>query len=177
MNLAEHVPVLAIEGARAGGGTVQVRIMMTAVLLAGAAAAPSALAAPQARQVQDGSVRALQEIPVSAMPQAVLDAHNQGRPVLNGLITYSFDLDRRTVGGRFAVTDRRADQIGTAQGSESYGIVFLDRPVGQSGARVVAVVDEHVSEPEAGRVPPAARSAYVYATHGINRFFRYTAVR
>jgi hypothetical protein len=156
---------------------VKVRIMMAAVLLAGATAAPSALAAPQARQVQDGSVRTLQEVPVSAMPAVVLDAHNSGRPVLNGLITYSFNLDRRTVGGRFAVTDRRAEEIGTAQGSESYGIVFLDKPVGQNGAKIVAVVDEHVSKPETGRVPAAARSAYVYATHGINRFFRYTAVR
>ncbi|HVE69219.1 MAG TPA: hypothetical protein VNB64_11610 [Solirubrobacteraceae bacterium] len=156
---------------------MKVRLLATALLLGAAAVAPATSAAPSARQVQDGSVRTLQEVPVSAMPAQVLDAHNAGRPVLNGLITYSFNVDRRTVGGKFVVAGRRPDELGTAQGSETYGIVFLNKPVGQTGAKIVAVIDEHVSKPETGRVPAAARSAYVYATHGINRFFRYSAAR
>lgn len=139
-------------------------------------AAGRSVAAPPARQQVDGSVAVVYGSVLALGPQAVVDLHNSSHRYVNGHLTYGFDLDRRTAGGRFSLGERRDPVRPSTTSQDTYGVVFLDRPLGQTGARVVAHVDDHPGDGvETGTVPPSARSAYVYATHGLNKSFRYTA--
>lgn len=134
-------------------------------------------AAPVRQQV-DGAVAVVYGSVLALGPQVVADAHNGSQRYVNGHLTYGFDLDERTVGGRFALGERRDALRPSTTSQDTYGIVFLDRPLGETGAQVLAHVDDHHGDGvETGAVPTGARSAYVYATHGLNKSFRYTATR
>ena len=141
------------------------------------AAGRAAQAAPVTQEV-DGSVAVVYGSLLTLGPQALVDAQSASHRLANGHLTYGFDLDRRTVGGRFSLGERRDPLFPSTTSQDTYGVVFLDRPLGQPGARVVAHVDEHPGDGvETGTVPAEARSAYVYAHHGLNKSFRYTATR
>lgn len=129
------------------------------------------------QQVVDGQVLILGGELLNNPHDAVLQAHHTSRRYLNSHLTYGFDLDPATRGGTFVVDQRRAEVQGTA-GGDTWAVTFLDKRIGERGARVLAYVDSHHngSEMESGAVPAEARSAYVTATHGINQAFRYTAV-
>lgn len=134
-------------------------------------------AAPVTQQV-DGSVAVVYGNLLSLGPQVVVDAQSATHRYANGHMTYGFDLDVRTLGGRFSLGERRDPVSPSTTSQDTYGVVFLDRPLGHAGARVVAHVDDHHGDGvETGGVPAAARSAYVYAHHGLNKSFRYTATR
>ena len=149
-----------------------------ALLAASAAVAVPAAAAPAAApagQKVDGHVATLLEAPLH-LAQPTIDAHQAAAPRTDGAVTWAFDVAPATRGKRFDLRERiDPSRPGTATGQSTYGVVFLDRPLGQTGAKVVGVVDEQINGAETGTVPTAARSAYVYATHGLNRSFRYTA--
>jgi hypothetical protein len=135
-------------------------------------------AAPSATQQVDGSVAVVYGSLLSLGPQVVADAQSASHRYANGHLTYGFDLDARTLGGRFSLGERRDAVRPSTTSQDTYGVVFLDRPLGQPGARVVAHVDEHHGDGvETGEVPASARSAYVYAHHGLNKSFRYAATR
>ena len=139
---------------------------------------PGAGSGRRVSQQVDGSVAVVYGSLLSLGPQVVVDLHNTSHRYVNGHLTYGFDLDPRTAGGTFSLGERRDPMSPSTTSQDTYGIVFLDRPLGQLGARVVAHVDEHHGDGvETGVVPAAARSAYVYAHHGLNKSFRYTATR
>ena len=147
---------------------------LVALTGAAAAAAPAGKAAPQ---TVDGHLATFYEAPVH-LTQPTLDAHQTAAPRSNGAMTWAFDVAPASRGKRFDLRERRDPaHVDTAAGQSTFGLVFLDRPLGQAGANVVAVVDKQISGPETGTVPAAARSAYVYATHGLDRAFRYRAAR
>lgn len=150
-----------------------VPVLAVAIIIGSAGAGGAAGRAPG--QTVDGHVATLLEVPLH-LSQATIDAHQIGAPRTNGTVTFAFDVRNDTRQRPFHLADRHdASRPGTASGQDTYGIVFLDRPLGQVGARVVAVVDREVAGVEHGIVPDTARSAYVYATHGLNRSFRYRA--
>jgi hypothetical protein len=135
-------------------------------------------AAPPVTQQVDGSVAVVYGSVVALGPQVVADGHNGSQRYVRGHLTYGFDLDERTAGGRFSLAERRDPLRPSTTSQNTYGIVFLDKPLGETGARVVAHVDDHPGDGvESGPVPAEARSAYVYATHGLNKSFRYTGIR
>jgi hypothetical protein len=142
------------------------------------AAGTSEGAALPVRQQVDGAVAVVYGSVLALGPQVVADAHNGSQRYVNGHLTYGFDLDERTVGGQFALGERRDSLRPSTTSQDTYGIVFLDKPLGEAGSHEHAHDDDHHGDGvETGLVPAGARSAYVYATHGLNKSFRYTAVR
>lgn len=155
-----------------GTASAGLRALVAAAVLPVMLLGGTAAAAPPVQTV-DGKVLGPLEVPLSELPGVVLDVHSGASPVLNGTVTQSFNITGRGAGRRFTLAARRIAEPGTAQQSQTFGVVFLDKPLSSRGASVVAVVDKHVDRVEAGAVPAKARSAYVYATHGTNRGFRF----
>lgn len=149
-----------------------------ASLLVAAFLCPAAQAAQAAAEpTQDvlGELATPLEVPVTTTQQGI-DAHQALTPLANGLVTWSFAVRPETRGGRFSLGEGPpGDLPGTSAGLSTFGIVFLDRPMGELGAKVLLVVDERVNGVESGAVPARAQSAFVYTTHGLNRVFHYRA--
>lgn len=139
--------------------------------------ATAASASPAAEQRVDGELATLDE--VSLFPNAITaDLANRLAPTTNGAVSFAFDVEAGTVGGFFSLSNRPVPgKLGTGQGQDTYALVFLDKPMGAAGAKVLLRVDEHIQSVERGTVPTGARSVHVYATHGTGRTFRYVAAR
>lgn len=143
------------------------------VVLPGGAAAVAGTPGKPITQTVDGHIATFYEAPIH-LTQPSLDAHQSTAPRGNGAMTWAFNIASGTHGKRFDLRERRdPSHVDTASGQSTFGLVFLDRPLGQAGAKVVAVVDKQISGAETGVVPVKARSAFVYATHGLDRVFRY----
>lgn len=153
------------------------KVVASATVLAVAVLTGSASAghAPPAQQQVDGQVLIFGGELLHNPHDAVLQAHHQSRSYVNSHLSYGFDLDAALAGGTFVVTERRGEVQGTA-GGDTWAVTFLDKRIGERGARIVGYVDTRQGGRafESGTIPDEARSAYVTATHGANQAFRYT---